>query len=666
MRRPQGYAPPGFDEAWEHRQEIAERYRAFHDSVDRQKEMRRHDYDGTFSEMDEEERARAAPYALRGNPAHGDYIDRAVGKVSGNRPEAMVVADALRPKAMDAAGYEERCLNAAFRQISLQQQTDPYELGVDSMIAYGLAVWSVFPDQRVIREMDGDFRRRKGESAKAHMERYEELMGHKVPLVIRAHDPQTVLPFFSDRNELDAMIVVTEHSVLNVSRTMGYKRVHKTEGVNLKGEWGWEKGGVLFEPDVPSDISEYSGGSGARKRYSSSTAQVEKMVWCDKWMTRTWLNGVLVEEYEHDMGRVPFALARGQIAVDSDPEFAHRSLAYNALPISQAIAKWNARIAETAEMYKKPTVLFETEQKDLLKSYDWDFGKLIGFRPNSLKNLQMPLATAQTGIDLQRQLEMLEQKFQTTTISDFGKGVDAGLSGYAVSQLESNQTTTLRPAYANLRRAMADVMELIRAWTRTCFPGGGIVLKGVVETREHEGQRRHVREMLVYGEEHMTGNVIEVEIDEGIKQDQVAAHKALMEESELGYRSKHGAMELMGIDDPAREMERKRLEMLVDSDLTKQAAFELAMKRLGLIQEAVAEQENSPERTAMNDVMRRYMGGPGAQPPPPGSQPVNAPGGQPINQQLGAGGAPPNPGGAQLHLPNEGGGPQASPSGPRR
>ena len=46
----------------------------------------------------------------------------------------------------------------------------------------------------------------------------------------------------------------------------------------------------------------------------------------------------------------------------------------------------------------------------------------------------------------------------------------------------------------------------------------------------------------------------------------------------------------------------------------------------------------------------------------PGMNPGNAgASGVPVNQ--GPGG---NPGGAQLHLPNEGGGPQRSPSGPRR
>ena len=142
---------------------------------------------------------------------------------------------------------------------------------------------------------------------------------------------------------------------------------------------------------------------------------------------------------------------------------------------------------------------------------------------------------------------MLDGLLQTTTSPDFGRGVDKSLSGYSISQLSSQTQTMLRPVYASLRSQYAVLGELVRAWTLKCFPGGYDVQSLAEERRGKDGSLLRSREMLSYGESVVTGGRIDVEIDEGVPQDEWAERMSLKELADAGFIARRHAMEKMGV-----------------------------------------------------------------------------------------------------------------------
>ena len=662
MLKPTGYRPPDWQSVSLARNEIHDRYRGYFEVVAEMKRMRKHAYTDVLVDLPEDYADAAAPYALTGFPVLGDYLDRIKGMIAQHEPKAVVAATEPNRDAWKNAAEEEKCLNAIRVMLERSQSRGTFSRALDAQVAFGLSWISLMPDTWAVKQM-GEWKRKDGEDADEYMERMRDGLKGRVPLIMRDHDPETVLPFFSDREELTAVVVVTLHSLLDVEMKMGYRRVG-----NAKDGYGWEgTDGTLFEGTVAPDI----GGATESKSVGDSTTGsartwVEKVTWCDRWYTRTWLDGTLVDEWEHDAGLVPFVPAYGVEGAERDPAFANRGIGYNALPVAQLYAKWMAWVASVARTYAAPTIVgrgdISGQGDGTSAELELPAGRATIWNEDVVKEILAPFTNVQTPVDLRAMLTILDQFIQSVTISDFGRAISGGdLSGYAVVSLQNIQASLLKPIYTSLRRQWEQVFELMRAWIRKCFPDGVRIHGGIEEKVGPDGERMKIRQLIEYGEKQITLNPIEVEIKEGIPQDVMARDQLLMTKHREGFLSLHTTMELMETENVQAEIEEIERDNLRRAPETIAAIVNLALGKVGVRGEAMEQAQNTPARQALQQAMTTYLGGQGGA-GNGGPFPANAPtGGVPENQGPGR----TNPGGGQMsgpHLPSVGG-PQRTPSG---
>jgi len=181
-------------------------------------------------------------------------------------------------------------------------------------------------------------------------------------------------------------------------------------------------------------------------------------------------------------------------------------------------------------------------------------------------------------------------------------------------------------------------------------------ITGRLENRlpeEIEGEEFAYAPILTYKPEDTTDFTINVDIEEGIVQDELALRKSAIELHQAGFWSRRRGMEETGVDDPAREGEEITQERLMDSEAMDQQVMVLAMARAAERFEASREQSSSPFMQELMKARQKLLGvGTPGLPGNQGGEPQNAnPGGQPVQQN------PP------VKKPQQGG-PAAGPSGP--
>jgi len=635
-RKPANYEPPDYT----HVQAIAD--------------VLRRNRQGTIDKMWARKRARRGEWAevVRHIPASyrkillppdlpqiNDMINRIAGLVSKEPPVCQVMPPNGRDHDVKAASKEEACLNAVRIQIADQQDRDPYAMGVDSQIALGESWIGVFPDPK--RFNDKDYERQKGEDASDYLERYKETMADcGIPIRMIDFDPQTVLAFRTDDERVSVVIVETEHQGIDIDIGLGYKPLRKDDGTVRE----WVDVGTLSEPYVGSESrdGETAGvvdTTHDRGRMTSTLPiidrPVRKVLYSDCWTYQLYLDGILVEQWEHDYGIVPFFPAGGEQSSDRDPSWQNQSIVDPALAIAKQVILFSAILAANAMQHGFPTPFLKNPAHGLIGldglplTRTVQLGEMNLLGPN--EEIEFPYLEAQMMPDFFKYMEYLSSTLEASTLSNFGQALGTDMAGYAIAQIRSQQMSVLAPIYKNAEKQWRKIYYFCRFLVKHEFPSG-LYLRGAVEETTDGEQYRPLME---YDEKRVTKYAIECHISEGIKQDEIANRKSAIEMKDSGIWSPRRAMEETGVEDPHAEMTEIKLYRQTNSPAYDQMVLTLAQDMATQRAQMIRDQSmNTPFAQALNQAKQTYMGG-GGQFQNQQSQPVNAqPGGQPTQQNM--------------------------------
>ena len=587
-------------------------------------------------------------------PQLRDMVFRVSGLIRKEPLSIQVLPPSPRPAAVKAASKEEARLSSIKEQHADMSGRDTYAMGIDSQVRYGESWISVWPDPRRMRPED--YKRREGEKARDYLDRYKSNMATAgIPLSITDHDPATVFPLIADDDSLAAVITETEHMASQIHLGMGYKPIRGED----KQITGWSKGkftlGVPLAPDhgyssLSPEIVDTTHDRGQTENSKpENELPVKKVVYVDPWVYQCYLDGILVEEWEHDYGYVPFFKAYSMDSSDRESGWESQGLIEPALKVAKQVVFFAAIMANSAAINGYPTPFLKNPQHGAAR-----FGNEPTVRKVSMgelnflqsqEEIEFPFSEANMGKDFMTYLEYLSGQVEESTLSNFGKALGSDIAGYAIAQIRSMQLSVLAPTYRNTERQWRNISYFIRHMVKEGHVPP-LALRGAVEEDE-DGQKYQA--LVEYGPKDTTEYAITCHIREGIQQDEIAERKSAIEMRQAGVWSWRRAMEKTGVEDPEAEKAEIDMDRVLSSPAADEVVLRLATQLAAQRWEATRQEQSSPLYQAIDQAKQQYMGG-GGQFQNQGASPVNAsPGGQPLNQQ------------SQVPTPQQGG-PMAGPS----
>lgn len=574
-------------------------------------------------------------------PLIREMIDRVVGMIAKSEPVFEVVPPSSRQPDISAAAKEELRLHSLRMAIEDSQNRPSYALGIDAQAAWGESWIAVVPDPEQFEHPD--FKRKEDEKDTEYIGRYQRLMaGGRVPIRFDDYDPQTVLPAWTDRNRLGAVIVQTEHVAFDVKLGHGYRPKSKSKDGKLQ-DWTWV-GKSLGEGYVPSDgrggvtgTIDMSSGHDNGGRSGEAAGQgdkVQKTVYMDCWCYQMYLDGELVEQWEHNYGVVPVFPAYGGQSSDRDPAWQSAGIADVAISIAKQVVMFSAILASNAMQHGFPTPFLKNPAAGLIHpvtgqplSRAVQLGEMNLLGPQ--EDITFPYLDAKMMPDFFAHMQFLMEQLESSTLSNFGKAVGSEMAGYAIAQIRAMQNSKLGPIYANAKRQWRSIAYFLRHVVKTEFPEG-IAFRGAID-EDDEGNA--FQPILEYGKEHTTEFSINVHIEEGIPQDETAGRKLDMEQLQAGIISRRRAMERAGVEDPAAEMEEIDVNRIMGSPAADQLVLTLAQQLLAERYVASRTDMSSPFYQHVQQLTQQFMGGEG-QMQNQAATPMNATGdGTPVQQQ---------------------------------
>lgn len=635
QKKPEHYRPPDFKEVEALRIAVKEERQAVLDRIWEVKRARRNQWEETLNKLPAA--FRKMPFIL-GEPGIPEMIQRVAGLVAKNEPIIQVTPPSGRKDDVRKAAKEEQRLNGLRITIEDQQDRATWGMAVDSQLAWGESWVGVYLDP----EPYDDERLERGEDEEAgeYVSRHKAIMAEGgVPIRFVDHDPQTVFPIRGDKERLVAAIIQSKHKAYELASGYGYKAVRDDAGKVTD----WRKI-TLGEPFVPNEgrgsfaySSDTQHDTGTASRDSEpSGALVTKTIYLDCWTVRTFLDGKLVEEWEHGYGVVPLFPAYGKETSDRDPVWASQGIADVALTVARQMVFFSAILASNSMLNGFPTPFLRNPEHGLVHPVTGQpltraikLGEMNLLGPE--ESLEFPLLDAKMGPDFLRAMEMLSGKLDSTTLASFNQAIDADVAGYAIAQVRSMQMAILGMVYKNAKRQWRKIGYFLRHIVKTDFPDG-VFLRGAVEVTDDGEQYRPIME---YGAEHTTDFAIDVEIPEGIKQDEMAEKKMAIELFQAGLWSRRRSMEATGVADSVSENDEIADDRLLGSpaadQLVLQMAAEITANRVAAMQKTA---QTGPFAEAIERAKSKY-GMQAGMPQAQGAEPTNAlPGGQPQQQNM--------------------------------
>lgn len=582
-------------------------------------------------------------------PQFRDMLARVTGTIRKNPLIWEVTPASPKPTEVKRAASEEARLHALCMTVEDQQRRPTYEMGIDSVGAWSeswVAVWED-PSRLASKELDrGD-----DEDGETYSKRFKDAQTQEgVQVRFEDYAPETVFPFPADGTELQFVIIESQHDVLDIELGLGYTPVNAADGE--KTEWKKKSIGQPYPVATASNQasrSDTNHDTGPGRSSTTTGKSVKKVIYIDRWVCQTYIDGIKVEEgtWEHNYGTVPLFPAYAILTSDRDPAWASSGLADAALSVAKQIVFYSAILASQALQHGFPTPFLKNPAQGLVHPVTGEplvrtvaLGEMNLLGPN--EEIEFPYLNAKMMPDFFQYMDMLTQAFEGSTVSNFGKAIGSDIAGYAVAQIRAMQMSILAGTYTSTAAQWRDIGYFIRHLIRTRYPSG-MHLRGAVEEDDTGIQYRPI---MTYAEGDITDFPINVHIDEGIQQDWVAEAKIAMELKQNGVWSPRRAMEKTGVEDPGREQDEIDIDRVNNSPAADQQKLMLAMALIAQRYQFSEEQKSSPLGQALEQAKQQFLtGGSGTGGSPQGGQPVNAlPGGQPI-QQGGAPVMPPQPGG---------------------
>lgn len=635
VRRPEEYQAPTFKEIESLLQVLKVQRQPVIDRITEMKRVRRRQWEQVL---------RVIPKAYRqmlvaaDAPQFEDQLRRLAGLVAKHEPIFEVIPPSPRPPDVARAAREEKRLQATVMQIADQQDRDPYAMGIDAQISAGESWLSVWPDPK--RLNNPEYKRGESEDADEYLERTSKLMADGgVPLVITDHDAQTVFPFRGDNERLACVLIETEHQPIDVKLGHGYEPIRGDDG--KAKEWVL-KGKTLSEPFLASDSRQGLGGGVVDPTHDRGTSDdsqpahsgpVRKIVFLDEWCYQMWLDGVLVEQWEHNWGVVPMFPGYGSQTSDRDPGYQSSGVLDPVIGVAKQTVLFSAILASNAMQHGFPTPVLKNPSHGIVNPMTGqpiartiELGKLNFLGPQ--EDLEFPFLKATMLPDFFRYMDYLTGQLDEAGIGGLSKALGTDMAGYAIAQIRSQQMAVLAPVYKNAVRQWRKIAYFIRHIVKTDFKGG-FYLRGAVEEAENGAQYRPI---LKFGPEHCTDDTINCHIDEGIKQDEIAERKSAIEMKDAGLWSRRRAMEHVGVEDADAENREIDADRVLSSPAADEVVLRMATQIATTRYEATRQEQSSPFYQELEKAKQTYMGGAG-QFANQGSSPVNAlPGGQPMQQ----------------------------------
>lgn len=640
-RKPERYAPPDWRKVQVLARQLRDERQAYFDRVSEIKRALRGDWETVLRQIpDSYKRVAPKPDV----PQLRDMLRRIVGRIAKDPVQFQVISPSGRVDDIRRASAEETRLSAIRPAIEAQQDMPIYTLAIDSQCAWGESWISCWPDPSAIKR--SNYTRGKDEDAKNYTARVQQALSQHVPIKMLVHDPQTVLPFMTEEG-VAFVIIETEHTASAIQLGLGYRAITDTEGKTL--EWLRDEtlgyGLVsLSQVQAPLDGQPLDRDTGLLPASWSGDSQnarrrVRSHIYCDPWVYQRYLDGVLVEQWEHNFGFVPVFPAWAIVSSEADSRFRSAGIIDSALVVAKQIVYYAAVLASNAAQHGWPTPFIKNAQFGLTTN----LGQQVQTRPiyfgqaNLLapgEDIVFPFLNAQMMPDFFKYLEMLMQAFEGTTLGSFRGSINSDTSGYAVAQVRAMQETLLAPIYQETKRQWRQIGYFWRHMVKNLFKAG-IYLPGAVEVVEVEGEEHQYRPILEYSSEHVTDFIIETEISAQILQDEIAERKSALEMLQTGIWSPRRVMEVTGVDDPVREAEEIATWRLLNSPAADQVVLQMAMAIAAERYQATQQQMSSPFYQELEKAKQQVLNAAnnqGQTPPQPGN-PMNAnPGGQPVQQ----------------------------------
>lgn len=671
--RPEGYKPPDFAKVEALASIIRLQRQPVINRIWDVKRARRGQWDEVLRKIPAAYRKVTPPIDL---PEVREMLQRISGIIQNQTMNVEVNPASPHSTDVSRAAKEEARLIAMRMDIEDQQDRSSFAMGIDAQCAWGESWIAVLPDPRAFgwdpdAGMDpNEFARKPEEGAKEYVDRYSEQMaGGCIPIKLQDFDPQMILPFRADGERLALCIVESVHIPLDIEMGMGYTPVRGGKDGKQITEWT-RSASTLSEPYVAgnyhlsgaavSDPDHAGSATAGNSTDSPPPHGIKKTIWLDPWTYQCYLDGILVEQWEHNFGIVPMFPAEGEQSSDRDPAWRTKSVIEAPLAIAKQIVYFSAMLASNAQMHGWPTpflkggeTLYDQFGRPLNRQVI--MGELNHLGPD--EEISFPFLDAKMMPDFFKHMQMLTDQLANSGISNFSQALDSGAAGYAVAQVRAMQLAILRPIYENAARQWRKIFYFIRHLIQTVYPAG-IYLRGSIETKSVDGTDVRYQPILEYAKEHCTKFAIDVHISEGIVQDEMAERKSAIEMVNAQLWSPETAMGKTGIKDPVLEQQKIAQYRLLNSPAADQQVLTMAMAIAAKRYQATRTDMSSPFVQALMQAQQKMMGGEGQaqgagtfqnQP----AEPQNAnPGGQPTQQ---------NPAPA---TPLEGGpaaGPQGSP-----
>lgn len=528
--------------------DLQSKYAERNDLIDEMEELR-------FMENEVVVPAGMEPEIVRA-PIGYSIVENVVGTMVANDPQIRVPPASLTPRAQASSSELEKWTYGALTQLRMQQNEDVFERFMECMVAYGHGCmrmlyapqrWGGFPKQS------------KGEESEAYNDRSEAWKkGRPLPIAWNWVDPRCVYPEWGDTG-LESVLEVDYRDPLVVSR------------YNLNG---------ISKADL-SDLCRHHIEDGGEIEFAQLWTR-DSLTYC--------LDGQVVHQKKHTYPCVPYVYALGQAVASKDPARMGLSVLYPLRHLIPYLDRLLSQRASAIRLFAWPTpVIKQAPFSGAIENQEGDAADVrqIEIKPGQPVTL-FPgedisfLMWQGDGPDINNQIAIVMEMCDRAGIPGTTMGVGGGDSGYAVNQLIGAARMKLKP----LIRHGEDSLR----WTiQTMFD--------IVEYQIRQKVPVYLREKkqagwLTIGPDDLKGyRHVEVNLNPLLPTDTYAKSSQAINEYNSGLRSRRGAREMIGIEQPEDEENQRLIELFMDRPEIQEAMSQAIVRKLGF---ALQQQQQLP------------------------------------------------------------------------